>query len=112
MVPVRIALIGLGLMGRAHLKVLQASVDIEAVAAADPSPIASEHARAANITFYADYRAMLDREHLDGVIIASPNAEHVPMGLACIERGIAVLVEKPIADTLAGARQLVASAEA
>ena len=35
---------------------------------------------------------------LDGVVIAAINAEHYPIGLACIERKVAVLIEKPIAD--------------
>ena len=44
---------------------------------------------------------------LDGVIVAVPNAEHVPVALACIERGIAVLVEKPVADLVDAARRNV-----
>ncbi|UUZ76945.1 Gfo/Idh/MocA family oxidoreductase [Polaromonas sp. P1(28)-13] len=46
---------------------------------------------------------MLDKVRPDGVVIASPNKLHTSTALACIERGIPVLVEKPIADSMAEA---------
>jgi predicted dehydrogenase len=54
---------------------------------------------------------MLDSAKPEGAIIASPNALHAPMGIACAERGVHVLVEKPIADTLDAARSLATAAE-
>jgi predicted dehydrogenase len=112
MAPVRLGLIGLGMMGKAHLKVIQASSDVVAVAATDPTPAARAYAEANGLMAYERYEAMLDREKLDGVIVASPNAEHVPTGLACIARGIAVLIEKPLSETLQGATALCAASEA
>ena len=46
----------------------------------------------------------------DGVIVATPNALHVPVGLACAARKLPMLIEKPIAETVDGARTLVEAA--
>jgi predicted dehydrogenase len=72
------------------------------IAVADPAPSVLDFARAESIPAYAVYRELLEKETLDGVIVAVPNAEHVPVALACIERGIAILVEKPVADLVEG----------
>jgi len=49
---------------------------------------------------------------LDGMILATPNALHVPGGLACVGMGLPMLVEKPVATTVAEARALIDAAEA
>ena len=48
----------------------------------------------------------------DGTVVAVPNQVHVEAGLACIEQGVPIIVEKPIADTVAEALRLVEAAEA
>jgi len=53
--------------------------------------------------WYKDYRQMLDQEKLEGVIVSSPDAFHAEHTIACLERGIPVLVEKPIARSLVDA---------
>jgi len=50
--------------------------------------------------WYADYKEMLEREELDGVIVASPDDRHYEHTIACLERGLHVLVEKPITRSL------------
>lgn len=57
-----------------------------------------------------DAAALLDRPGLDGVIIATPPSSHVPLALAARERGLGVLLEKPMAGTLAEARALAGHA--
>ena len=99
----RIGIIGLGTIGKAHWRVIRESPHTTLIAVADPTPSAVGLARAESIPAYTDYREMLENETLDGVIVAVPNAEHVPVALACIERGIAVLVEKPVADLVEAA---------
>jgi predicted dehydrogenase len=109
---VRIGIIGLGTIGKAHWKVIRESPQTTLTAVADPTPSALEFARAESIPAYAGYREMLENETLDGVVVAVPNAEHVPVALACIERNIAVLVEKPVADVVEAARVMCKAAEA
>ena len=61
--------------------------------------------------FYTDYRHMLDTEKLDGVVIALPNHLHAPVAIECLERGLPVLVEKPVAGTLEDADKMIAATE-
>jgi len=99
----RIAVIGAGQFGRRHIATVQSSPGCELAAVADPAYSGDKA--------YADYRRMLDEARPDGVIIAAPNALHAPIGLAFVERRVAMLVEKPVADTLAAARRLVSAAD-
>lgn len=98
----RIALVGAGQFGRKHIETVRNEPQCELVAVADPL-YTGEHA-------FTDYREMLERAKPQGVIIATPNALHVPVGLACVERGVPILVEKPIADTVAASNELVSAA--
>jgi len=56
--------------------------------------------------WYADYKELLDQEELDGVIVATPDDLHHEHTLACLERNLPVLVEKPITRSLAHAEEL------
>ncbi|MDR5830637.1 Gfo/Idh/MocA family oxidoreductase [Caballeronia sp. LP006] len=105
-----LALIGAGAIGRMHVERARLHPDCEIVAVADPSPAAEAFARAEGLRWFADYTAMLDEVKPRGAIVATPNATHLQVGLACIERGVAVLMEKPIADTVEQAEQLTRAA--
>jgi predicted dehydrogenase len=111
MTKVRIAVIGVGAFGQRHLSYLQREPLCEVVAIADPTPAAADLATAHGYRYFSDYRAMLDAAKPEGAIIASPNALHAPMGLDCAGRRIHILVEKPIAESLAAAQSLAAAAE-
>ncbi len=112
MTPVRIAVVGAGLIGRTHIGVLRAGNPAFTLAAVvDPSPAAAAEAQAAGSPFFAGIEVMLDQAKPDGVIIAVPNQMHVAMGLACVARGIPVLIEKPISDSVTEALKLVEAAE-
>jgi predicted dehydrogenase len=56
--------------------------------------------------WYADYRSMLKEEKLDGVLVLSPDNLHTEHTIACLEAGIPVLVEKPIARSLHDAQKM------
>lgn len=55
---------------------------------------------------------MCAEEMVDGAIVATPNQFHVEHGLRLIDHGVPVLIEKPLASDVAGARKLVVAAEA
>lgn len=106
-----IAVIGAGLFGRKHVETMRDESACRLVAIADPTPEAAAYARELGVPYFTDYGEMLDRLRPDAAIIATPNVLHVPAGLACVARGIPLLVEKPIADNVADALQLTEAAE-
>ncbi|MBT2325812.1 Gfo/Idh/MocA family oxidoreductase [Variovorax paradoxus] len=108
----RFAIAGAGVIGRAHWERMRASGRCEAVAFADPSPGAAVLAAEAGLPLYPDLEAMLAAERPDGVVLATPNALHVPGALACVRSGVPALVEKPVADSLADAARLADAVEA
>jgi predicted dehydrogenase len=109
--PARLGLIGAGLIGRRHAQLIAADPDLALAGVADPSDAGREVARQHGADHYDDFRDLIERADLDGVVIAAPNQLHMPIGLACIERGLPLLVEKPIADTFEAGAALVEAAE-
>jgi len=109
--PLRLGLIGLGAMGRNHLRVIGGLPNVTMVAVSDPVPAALEAAIAdTGVAGYRHAPALLERADLDAVVIAAPTTAHLALSLAAIERGIAVLVEKPLAATPDEGLQIVAAA--
>ncbi|MFJ2975449.1 Gfo/Idh/MocA family protein [Kluyvera sp. NPDC087067] len=107
---IRLAVIGAGAIGRKHIDVINQTPQAELVALADPSTQAENLAKDLGVAWYADINEMLDNEKPQGVINATPNTLHVPCAIACVERGIPVLVEKPVAESAERAQQLVDAA--
>jgi predicted dehydrogenase len=112
MPPTRLILIGAGAIGRTHLRAATETADVTIVGVADPNPAARALAEEFGAVWQPDHQALLDSARPDGAIIATPNALHVPIALDCIARGVAVQVEKPIADTLDHANRLSDAAAA
>jgi predicted dehydrogenase len=107
---VRLGLIGMGLIGTPHAKTLQRVADCELVAVADIDTRHAETAASLGVRYYPDYEEMIGAERLQGVIIATPNRLHAPMGIACAEKGLHLFVEKPIAAEISDADRLVEAA--
>ena len=99
--PLRAGVVGLGMMGRNHVRVWDEAIPgVELVAVADPDPAAVEHATAGRRAHgYEDPQAMLEAERLDLVSIVAPTSLHLPVTLEALRSGANVLVEKPIAAT-------------
>jgi predicted dehydrogenase len=96
----RIAVVGPGLIGKRHLELIDEDPDSEVGAIVVPD--CARHAAAAvrfGVSIYPDVESMLVAAAVDGVIISSPNVFHVNQTISCLEAGIPVLVEKPIAHT-------------
>jgi predicted dehydrogenase len=109
--PVRIAVLGAGLIGFTHCKLVQASPDAVLSAVVDPSAEGRARAEQLGAPWFPDFASMLAAGRPDGVLVATPNALHVEHGIEAMAAGLPVLMEKPLADTVAGAEVLVAAAE-
>ncbi|TCR59417.1 Gfo/Idh/MocA family oxidoreductase [Bosea sp. BK604] len=103
----QIALIGAGLIGRAHLTRIEASPDCAIAAICDPTEAAQALAAERGVRWFPSQREMLALIKPDGAIIATPNALHVPGAIDCLEAGVPVLVEKPLAESVAAAQRLI-----
>ncbi len=109
----RVGLAGLGSMGRNHLRVIASRPNTRLTAVADPVTDALDAATAhTGATGFAEPLAMIAEAELDAVVIAAPTTAHLPLALAAIERGTAVLVEKPLALTVEECLQIVAASRA
>jgi UDP-N-acetylglucosamine 3-dehydrogenase len=107
----RVALVGLGAMGRNHLRLLSELDEAVLVAVCDQDADAVAAAkRTHGVAGYRSYVEMMDREQLDAVVVAVPTRFHLEVGLAALERGLHILVEKPIAATLGDGQALVDAA--
>jgi UDP-N-acetylglucosamine 3-dehydrogenase len=104
---IRIGIIGLGVMGRNHARILEDLDEAELVAVCDPSDEAIGWAKKHHLKGYRTHQELFERERLDAVTVAVPTRFHLEVGLAALECGLHVLMEKPIATDLDEARQLV-----
>ncbi|MGI9146576.1 MAG: Gfo/Idh/MocA family protein [Chloroflexota bacterium] len=112
--PARIGIIGTGWWATyAHLPSLTTYPRAEVVAIADPSPerLAQAAERFGIAAQFADYRTMLNRGDLDGVVVATPHATHYAVATDVLQRGIGLMLEKPMVLRAREARELVRLAE-
>ena len=109
--PLRIAVAGAGTIGLAHIAVIQQNTRCTLSAIVDPSESAVAVAAAHGVSLYKTLDALLAHDKPDGIILATPNALHVPQALQCIAAGVPILLEKPIATTVQEAQTLVAQVE-
>lgn len=108
---IRVGIIGLGVMGRNHARILEDLDQAELVAVCDPSDDAMAWATKHHLRGYRSFGELFKRETLDAVTIAVPTRFHLEVGMAALECGLHVLMEKPIAADLAEATQLVGAAK-
>jgi predicted dehydrogenase len=109
----RLGFLGAGWIGRNRLEALARGGNVEIVAVADTDPEAAERAAACapRARALGSFSDLLDEE-LDGIVIATPSAQHAEQCIAAFERGFAVFCQKPLARTQADTRRVVESAEA
>jgi predicted dehydrogenase len=98
---IKVAVIGVGSMGRNHARVYHELPEANLVAVADSNlQTAEKVAATSGIKAYDDYREMLEKEKPEAVSIAVPTALHEEVALTAFNAGAHVLVEKPIAATI------------
>jgi UDP-N-acetylglucosamine 3-dehydrogenase len=112
--PLRAGVVGLGMMGRNHVRVWDEIVDdVDLVAVADPDPRALAQATAGRrARGFEDAERMLAEEELDLVSIVAPTSLHLSATLAAFRGRANVLVEKPIAATREEAQAMIEAAAA
>jgi predicted dehydrogenase len=105
----RTAVVGVGYLGRFHAQKYAQLEGSQLVAVADANAEAAARvAQELNVEAVTDYRQLFDR--VDAISIAVPTPLHHAIACEALERGIHVLVEKPIATTIAEAKQMVDTA--
>ena len=110
----RAGVVGLGMMGRNHVRVWDEVIEgVELAAVADPDADALRRATVGRAARgYPDPATMFAEEQLDLVSIVAPTSLHLPVTLAALAAGVHVLVEKPIASDRAEAEEMIAAADA
>lgn len=103
----RIAVAGAGYIGLAHIRATQASPTCELSAIVDPSPAAAKAAAEAHVPLYRSLEELFARSRPDGVVLATPNQLHVAHALQCLAVRVPILLEKPIAPTVAEGESLL-----
>ena len=107
--PIRIGVIGVGNMGQHHTRVLSMLKDVELVGVSDTNVERGiDTASKYRVRFFEDYRELLP--HVDAVCVAVPTRFHHAVGMTCLQEGIHVLIEKPIAASISEAESLVNAA--
>lgn len=104
----RIAVIGVGHLGRHHVRLLASHPEADLIAVVDPSSESLARVREHCARGLDDYRPLAGE--VDAVVVAVPTSLHREVAGYFLERGVHVLVEKPIAPTEAAGRELVALA--
>ena len=102
---VRLGIIGTGNIGQQHLTLMTSGAIEGALLTATASRSAATKTK--DIQHFDNYLDMLDSDVIDAVLIATPTMKHIECALAAIQRGIHVLMEKPIAMSVAEASGLI-----
>jgi UDP-N-acetylglucosamine 3-dehydrogenase len=108
--PLKLGVVGVGVMGSNHARVLAEIAGVHLVGVVDPERKQREFvARTLGCAEFSDLDALF-RSGVDAVTIAAPTHLHHDLALKCISHGIHVMVEKPIAPTVEEGRAIVAAA--
>ena len=106
---VRVGVVGAGALGFHHIRLLKKTEGADVVGFYDHNPTRSAQvAKELETVAFASLEALLDR--VEAITVVVPTPAHVGVGQVVLERGLHALIEKPLADTLPGAEQLVHAA--
>ncbi len=109
---IKVAVIGVGAMGKNHARIYWELPDLDFVGIADPDKDLGESiSKRYGIDYYQDYRRLLETRKPDAVTIAVPTVNHFDVALEAIQRGIHVLIEKPIAPSIEQGEKIIQAAQ-
>jgi UDP-N-acetylglucosamine 3-dehydrogenase len=106
----RVGVVGVGVMGSNHARVLAELPGVEFVGVADPDHKQTDFVgRALNCDTFPNVERLIERG-VDAIAIAAPTHLHRDIALTCVTNGIHVMVEKPIASSVEEGREIIAAA--
>jgi predicted dehydrogenase len=104
----RVAVVGVGSMGRNHVRVYSEIPDVELVAIAEPNQALAESvSKLYHVPYFTDYCEMIERVKPDAVSVVVPSGLHYQIAKDMLEFGCHTFIEKPIANTVAEAEDLL-----
>jgi predicted dehydrogenase len=107
---VRLGVVGLGFIGHRHVATIERCEGVVLSALVEPNEQRRLELARAGVPAFSRVDDMLGRAELDGVIIATPSHLHADPTVACLQAGLHVLVEKPIATAIEDADRIVEAA--
>jgi len=108
MTQIKIAVVGVGVMGSQHARDIDALENTKLAGICDINQNkADKYASQYDVPVFYHYQDMLENADLDAVVIATPHDSHPPIAMDAFERGIHVLTEKPIAVHLQAAQEMI-----
>jgi predicted dehydrogenase len=107
------AVVGCGDVSVVHLRAIERLAGARLVGVCDTDPArAADAAGRHGVPAFAGHRELIEATRPDVVHVCTPHDQHVPVAVDCLAAGVAVLVEKPVAHTVAEAERLIAAADA
>ena len=106
----RAGVIGIGVMGKNHARIYSELGILKAVADVDKEKV-KEISGKYNVEGYVNYREMLEKEKLDLVSVVVPTNKHREVSLDVINKGVNLLIEKPIANTVEEGVEIIKNAK-
>lgn len=108
---VRLAVVGVGLIGKCHISSINSAKGAVLACLVDPSETAQVFAETCGVDRYSSIEEMFEETNVDGVILATPSQLHVAGALVCVDNACPVLVEKPLGVEANEAELLLAAAK-
>ncbi len=104
--PLRVGVIGVGTMGKHHVRVISQMKEMELIGIVDINEAVAETAKEFNVDFSPNRQDLL-KKCPELVIVAVPTSAHYEVGMDCLSTGAHLLIEKPITNSLEYAEELV-----
>lgn len=104
---VRIAVAGIGLIGLKHIEAIQKAKNVKLVLLIEKDKERRENLKKYNLPLYKNIITATNHEKIDGMIISTPNTEHLKNSIDAINSGCNVLIEKPISTHSTDVKKLI-----